>query len=382
MSKNYYEILGVSPIATEEEIKKSFRNFAKLYHPDENKDPGAAEKFKEVSEAYAILSDAKYRDKINPDDAFQYNDASMDLKGYKNFRIDRRVSMLKMCGIHAVLRDFKKREDFIWLNPELKKAVKSGSKSVLTESDYVEFWTQIELFDLKMGKRRFVNSGRQYCIIGRRYGNSGRSDGTFPLITSFYDEAMEYVISTVAEYGYTYEALEKLDSGSMDFIQKCFEKYKEAKFVENESFGYYLIDTFISTFEINKKNVNDVIFDCDLSHVIAELLKVAMEYEYMLEKEVESSRHDFRSKMWNLIHGYIDNYIVENNIVINYGEPITDDALNRMYDIRFDVDFFYDFLNDGYFYDTYINEAALNVRMQELENDILRRLRECSSRSR
>lgn len=57
-NKNYYDILGVGKDASAEDIKKAYRNMAKKYHPDLNKDnPEAAEKFKEVNEAYECLSD-------------------------------------------------------------------------------------------------------------------------------------------------------------------------------------------------------------------------------------------------------------------------------------------------------------------------------------
>ncbi len=62
MSKNYYDILGVSENASEEEIKKAFRSLAKKYHPDRNKgDKTAEDRFKEISEAYETLSDPKKR---------------------------------------------------------------------------------------------------------------------------------------------------------------------------------------------------------------------------------------------------------------------------------------------------------------------------------
>uniref|UniRef100_A0A1B0GMJ1 Uncharacterized protein n=2 Tax=Phlebotomus papatasi TaxID=29031 RepID=A0A1B0GMJ1_PHLPP len=62
MGKDYYRILGIQRGATDEDIKKAYRKLALKYHPDKNKTPGAEDRFKEVAEAYEVLSDKKKRD--------------------------------------------------------------------------------------------------------------------------------------------------------------------------------------------------------------------------------------------------------------------------------------------------------------------------------
>ncbi len=59
--RDYYEVLGVPKNASNEDLKSAFRRLARQYHPDVNKEPDAEERFKEINEAYAVLSDPDKR---------------------------------------------------------------------------------------------------------------------------------------------------------------------------------------------------------------------------------------------------------------------------------------------------------------------------------
>ena len=76
--KNYYETLELSRDSTAAEIKKSYRKLARKYHPDINKAEDASEKFKEISEAYEVLSDPKKRKR--------YDELGKDWKDGQNFQ--------------------------------------------------------------------------------------------------------------------------------------------------------------------------------------------------------------------------------------------------------------------------------------------------------
>jgi DnaJ-class molecular chaperone len=64
--KDYYKILGLDKAASDKEVKKAFRKLARQYHPDMNPDdPKAEDRFKEINEAYEVLSDPEKRAKYD-----------------------------------------------------------------------------------------------------------------------------------------------------------------------------------------------------------------------------------------------------------------------------------------------------------------------------
>jgi curved DNA-binding protein len=87
MARDFYEVLGVSRDADQSEIQRAYRKLARTLHPDVNKDPGAEERFKELSEAYDVLSDPDQRKRYDAfGEDFRRVGADVDPDAYRRSR--------------------------------------------------------------------------------------------------------------------------------------------------------------------------------------------------------------------------------------------------------------------------------------------------------
>jgi molecular chaperone DnaJ len=96
--RDYYEVLGVNRDASEEDIKKAFRKLAFQYHPDKNPGDGAADKFKEASEAYQILADPEKRRAY---DRFGHAGVAGASRGFEDFGFGNMGG-----GVGSIFEDF------------------------------------------------------------------------------------------------------------------------------------------------------------------------------------------------------------------------------------------------------------------------------------
>ena len=82
--RDYYDVLGIEKSSSKDEIKSKYRKLALQFHPDRNKDPSAEGRFKEISEAYAVLSDDEKRKRydryghVGTDEAFRGSEANFE----------------------------------------------------------------------------------------------------------------------------------------------------------------------------------------------------------------------------------------------------------------------------------------------------------------
>jgi curved DNA-binding protein len=87
MARDFYEVLGLSRDADQSEIQRAYRKLARTLHPDVNKDPGAEERFKELSEAYDVLSDPDQRKRYDTfGEDFRRVGADVDPDAYRRSR--------------------------------------------------------------------------------------------------------------------------------------------------------------------------------------------------------------------------------------------------------------------------------------------------------
>ncbi|HIJ61007.1 MAG TPA: molecular chaperone DnaJ [Nitrospirae bacterium] len=128
--KDYYKILGVSKDASEEEIKKAFRKLARKYHPDLN--PGsktAEEQFKEINEAYAVLSDPKKRADYDRGETFDFS-GFQDFKGFDMSDLNNIFGDL-FGGFSNYTQEYERGEDIsISMELDLEEAFKGVTKTI------------------------------------------------------------------------------------------------------------------------------------------------------------------------------------------------------------------------------------------------------------
>jgi molecular chaperone DnaJ len=163
MARDYYEMLGVSRNADADELKQAYRRLARKYHPDVNKEPEAEDRFKEISRAYEVLSDADMRSRYN-----QFGEAGVSSgagAGYQDFS--------DMGGIADIFESF-----FGGFGGAGGGAQSARRRSSPTRGDDLRF-------DLKLEFREAVFGGEQQVRINHLENcgtcqGSGAKPGTRP----------------------------------------------------------------------------------------------------------------------------------------------------------------------------------------------------------
>lgn len=171
---DYYKVLEVERSASTEDIKKAFRRLAKKYHPDVN--PGKEANFKDVSEAYEILSDDKKRAQY--DRGGLMKPFSLKTKG-GTFRIEELVKSGDISDIYKGVR-----VDLSTPSPTAFKIVKNGRDNDLLENEAAVLKVLFPIDKEEEGKRRYLP--RYWESVKLADGGTHRQVNVFPWLTNFY----------------------------------------------------------------------------------------------------------------------------------------------------------------------------------------------------
>ncbi|KAK9761971.1 DnaJ-like protein [Basidiobolus ranarum] len=236
VSTEYYDILGVAPTATAGEIKKKYYNLAMKYHPDKSQEADAEEKFKEISEAYQILSDPVLRKKYNeygpqnnitPEGGF----ADPEDMFRQQFGGDRFVDWI---GEISIARDFK--EAIQESNPELE-ALSEEEKKKREEQQSAE---------RAQARAERVNRLAQNLIskLSMFVESSGDLDAVNKFKSAIIHEANDlqtesYGVELLHAIGYTYTLKSRQYLSRDEFlgIGRYFHQFREKSHIIGETYS-------------------------------------------------------------------------------------------------------------------------------------------------
>jgi molecular chaperone DnaJ len=158
--RDYYEVLGVQRSASKDEIKDAYRKLAMQFHPDRNKDVGAEEKFKEISEAYAVLSDDRKRQQY---DTLGHSGFDQRYKQEDIFRGADFDSIFRDMGFGDIFRNFFGGGGF-------------GETEQVNRGQDIGFNLEITLEEAARGVEKEIEIPRtEHCDV---CGGSGAAPGT------------------------------------------------------------------------------------------------------------------------------------------------------------------------------------------------------------
>ena len=184
--KDYYEVLGVAKDASADDIKKSFRKLAVKYHPDRNQgDSAAEEKFKEINEAYAVLSDPEKRKKYDTFGSADFHQQYSQEDIFRNFDFSGTFKDMGMGGNEDIFSRlfggaFRRAGGGFRRGPQkgsdLSLAVTVGFReAALGAEKLVAFRRNGQREELKVKVPAGVDNGSRIRISGR--GSDGENGG-------------------------------------------------------------------------------------------------------------------------------------------------------------------------------------------------------------
>lgn len=175
--RDYYEVLGVAKNATIDEIKRAFRKLAMKYHPDRNKEKDAEAKFKEINEAYQVLSDEKKRQIYDQYGFDGLNNNGFSAEGFNPFDIFNQFFGGNPFGGQGASFEFDEDDDGNIFSQMFGGRTRSGARKQNAYSADIEAQVTIPFLDSILGiKKTFEVPIKKVC--DQCHGNGAGKNGT------------------------------------------------------------------------------------------------------------------------------------------------------------------------------------------------------------
>lgn len=191
MIKNYYKVLEVSETASDDELKKSYRRLAKMYHPDLNENSKEAEeKFKEIGEAYKVLSNPQKRKQY---DMGTYNPVNQTTNTATTSN-DNAYNIFNAIFQNDIKRYNEERKDYIKFLDEMEVEFNEYNRSLKKEKENAinSVWSLLTAFDFYQKKVKIRNE----------LNDLKRNVSAFDDFLTFFEEAQQ----EIKQYGFNFDS--------------------------------------------------------------------------------------------------------------------------------------------------------------------------------
>lgn len=305
--KDYYKILDVSMNASADEITKAFRQLSRKYHPDINKEAEAAEKYKEITEAYEVLNDKNKRRDYDLNYNYLKNKNNFSSESSSNGNM--KEAKLRILKIKKQIVDVLKRNDI--LNEEYNRIINRIMKENLIEEieDCIKAFETINNYIARLIEvTRKINLNNEENLLREKYNiNMECHSNLNKKLIECYDNMILDYISFIDNFIFKaftndnyFEQCNELQVEIDEFIKDVSLKYKNSKKIQSNLGKLKVKITELQYLPLKKEILERIEAANKLEQLFSEYIDKCLREEKTYEEYVEGF-NEFKTKISLLI---------------------------------------------------------------------------------